>query len=112
MNKDQVWNEVYNMDGRGLSDYLNHFTDTDDYKTTLYGEQVFTNERFSFSQWSKWRWECSYYFNGLFDAVEELGETFTDEEITDILVFGICRVLSLVGDAPNEPEDYSTFLFC
>lgn len=114
MNKEYIWKVVYDMDGRGLADWLNEFENTDVYESSRYGERVYTNVwiREIFSEWSKWRWECSYYFNGLLEAIEESELNLTDNQVIEILVFGICRTLQLIGDAENEPKEYKQFLFC
>ena len=117
MNKEYIWDVVYDMNGIGLSEFLNDFTNSTLFHSTRYGEQIYIQgECYStnsfFSGWLKWRAECSYYFNGLVDAIEETGEDFTDDEVIEILVFGICRTLGLFYDVPNEPEKYGRFLFC
>lgn len=117
--QDYIWDVVYHMDGRGLSDYLNDFHNTEKYDSSQYGERVWTEDGFKFDAWSKWAEEVSYYFNGLFDAVAEFEEStednhmiFDDEDIIDILVFGVCKSLHLVNDAKNTPKNYDKFLFC
>lgn len=136
MNKkqeDTLWDEIYNLDGFGLMDYLNEFHETDRYDCTRYGEKVFADAivewydeecldydiiepSFEFNRWSEWRYECSYYFNGLLAAVKDMNsglpEPLSFDEIRDILVFGICRVMGLVNDDAIPPKHYALFLFC
>jgi hypothetical protein len=110
--EDYVWKVVYNMNGLGLSDWLNEFHNTNEYSGTQHGEKVYTEQGFSFDKWPEWRWNCSYYFGGLRDAIEELEEKPNTEETIAILVFGICAALNLIDDDAVEPKFKDKFLFC
>jgi hypothetical protein len=110
--QDYEWDVVYHMDGHGLSDWLNDFNKTNKYHGSQHGERVWTEDGFEFDKWSDWCWNCSYYFNGLIDSIEQTRIRPTEDDVIALLVHGICSALGLLKDNARKPKYRERFLFC
>lgn len=112
---DNVWECAYNLNGFGLADYLNEFSQSDIFHSTQHGEKVYITNGPSWSEWSSFMHKVSYYFDGLVEAVKNATFEISEEEVISILVY-VCCVNSNVFSAYEvfffNPEKYNNFLFC
>jgi hypothetical protein len=129
---DHIYEELYEMDGFGLADYLNDWaadikipddmvvTDvTFEFKASQNGEKVWLQVKDEgypiepidiFDRWDLWRQEVSHYFNSYTNEME-----FTNEEtFKEVFVWKIACVLDIVYDqwvTFEAPEQSDKILF-
>jgi hypothetical protein len=108
-----IYERVYKMDGRGLSDYLNDWITNNEFELddgsyielkvscTRYGEKVFVQGDYYafgtediFNRWDLWRAEVAYYFDGFMENFESDDE----EELIEVFVWKICTTLGIIED--------------
>lgn len=122
MNEDeeyQLFRRVCDMTGHGLSDYLQDFFDDDGLRASQHGESVYYRIDGAtltvFDDWSRWRQEISYYFDGLLAEWQEQFGSVGEEEFVEVLVFKVARILgvfdSVPGDVVDVPEKEQNFMF-
>lgn len=116
----RLWERIYNLDGHGLSDYLNDFFRIKNacWKSTQHGEKVYLidndgNTFFSWGEWHKWREEVSYYFSGMCDAAYRLN----DENWMNVFVYKLSNIMfqKFIESASFEihaPKNAGKYLFC
>lgn len=126
-----MYERVYKMDGRGLSDYLNDWITNNEFELddgsydklkvscTRFGEKVFVQGDFYefgtadiFDRWDLWRSEVAYYFDGFIENFESDDE----EELVEVFVWKICAVLGIIDDLSHyvslkAPERVDEILF-
>lgn len=119
--QEHLYNELYHMDGLGLSDYLNDWIKDgrsllDDFKGKLlivssqHGEKVFIRgQRYEFgavdlfNRWDLWRQEVAYYFDAFIKEQETLKNGFEDiETIKEYFIFKMCCIMNII----NDVEEY------
>lgn len=119
LDREELWNRIYNFDGRDLADYLNAFCPDIYFDATRYGEQVFGTRyedegiEVTFGAWSKWREQVSYYFEGFCDTVEQIHNRrlFTEEDI-EIFVYKLCGIVLGIWNDMEPPPGADKYLFC
>jgi len=109
---DHLFDEIYNMDGRGLADYFNGWRASDvDLTTvaTLYGEKVFLRSMMLpispiaiFDRWSAWRQEVGYYFRPFINEQNKINFFSNTEDMKEYFIYKICRILGII----EELEQY------
>ena len=113
---DHLYEELYEMDGFGLADYLNDWAAMGYiFKPSQHGEKVLLDNGEAwytpiFDRWDLWRREVSYYFNSYCNEME-----FTDEDtFKEVFVWKIATVLGITNDSWvtfNAPEQSDKILF-
>lgn len=107
VDKEQLWQEVYNIDGIAVADILRDFVDDSRVRVyaTRYGEKVIIEAyrisgiwRWEFDSWSRFREWVSEYWEFV-DIAE--AEGFSEDDIRTMFVLKILRGLWL-----GELEDY------
>jgi hypothetical protein len=106
---EHLYKELYEMDGRGLSDYLNDWTSPIEewvdlgieINCTLHGEKVFIQgDHYEygtvdiFDRWDIWRREVAYYFDGFIRESENLFDN--DDDMREYFTWKICNVLGII----------------
>jgi hypothetical protein len=129
--RNHLYKELYEMDGRGLADYLNDWAslpeppapfewidESLEIDSSNHGETVFikgeTMNTDLFKRWDLWRHEVSYYFDDF--MVESRGWFDTIEDLKEYFVFRICSVLGIIADLEeyfevNKPFEDTVILF-
>ena len=118
---DAVWERVYNMDGFGLSDYLNDFSNSNEFKSSQHGEKVYYESDSSNWQWdnfSDFRSQVDYYYNGLIGEIKKNKIKLSEDEICAILVYIAGLNSKLFSFTDNDflnferPAGHEKFMFC
>lgn len=119
--QENMYNEILNMDGRGLSDYLNDWTPDKTWggggyneinltiTSTLYGEKVFIRgDRYEygnediFKAWSKWSHFIKSHFDDFIDTIQGRNIFNDIDEAKEYFVFVTCKNLGII----DKVEEY------
>jgi len=117
--KDHLYWEVYNIDGRGLSDYLNDWTPDKEYMvennvimlkitSTMYGEKLLLcgdhyeyGEENLFDVWSKWHHDINSCFDVFIDMQSNTDVFNNIDEIKEFFIFKMCKKLGIIDELKN-----------